>query len=116
MLRNSEKSMKELLTDLYPLNRLLVGDDNDKALDLIKAELEDMCIIKIPTGTECWTWIVPEKWSVREAYVSDGKRRLIDFRDHPLHLLSCSLPVDKWVSREELFSHQGLCSMFNRST
>ena len=97
--------MKELLTDLYPLNRLLVGDDNDKALELIQGELPDMKILQIPTGTECWTWVVPEKWTVNSAYVSDGEGKLIDFADHPLHLLSHSLPIDKWVTKEELFEH-----------
>lgn len=97
--------MKKLLTQLYPLNRLLVGDDNDKALELIKKELLGMEIFKVPSGTECWTWKVPEKWTVKEAYVSDGKRKIVDFADHPLHLLSYSLPVDKWVNKKELLSH-----------
>lgn len=99
------RSMKELLIELYPLNRLLVGDDNDKALAIIQEELPEMEICKIPSGTECWTWIVPEKWTVNSAYVSDGENKLIDFADHPLHLLSHSLPMDQWVTKEELMEH-----------
>jgi len=38
------------------LNRLLLVDS--KALGLIRKELGERDIFKIPSGTECWTWII----------------------------------------------------------
>lgn len=97
--------MMELLKQLHMLNRVLIADDMDRAMELIKQRIPEMEIIEVPTGTECWTWIVPEKWSIRQAYISDGQRHIVDFKDHPLHVLSYSLPVDKWVSKKELMKH-----------
>lgn len=97
--------MKELLEELYPLNRLAVSDDTEKALDILKRELPGMEISAVPSGTECWTWIVPEKWVIRDGYISDGRRKIVDINDHILHVVSCSVPIDKWVSRDELMPH-----------
>jgi aminopeptidase-like protein len=65
-----------------------------------------MIIHEYPTGTECWTWLVPEKWTCHEAWLEtlDG-RRLFSYDDNPLHVVSYSLPIDREVSREELFEH-----------
>ncbi len=99
------KGMKELLKELYMLNRLAVSDDTEKALNIIKQELPEMKICEVPSGTECWTWIVPDKWVIHDAYISDGNKKIVDINDHILHVVSCSVPVDKWVSREELMKH-----------
>ncbi|KGF72294.1 hypothetical protein DO97_10830 [Neosynechococcus sphagnicola sy1] len=97
--------MKTLLEKLYPLNRLALSDGTDQAMALLQVELPDLKIFEVPSGTECWTWIVPEKWVVREAYISDGDRRIVDMQDHPLHVASYSPRMEQWVSREELLPH-----------
>ena len=53
-----------------------------------------------------WTWKVPERYVVHEAYLEteDGER-IVDFKDNPLHIVSYSLPVDKILSFEELQPH-----------
>jgi aminopeptidase-like protein len=65
-----------------------------------------MKIHEYPTGETCWTWRIPEKWTCHEGYLEtlDG-HRLIDYRDHPLHVVSYSLPFEGIVSREELLEH-----------
>jgi len=42
---------------------------------------------------------------INEAYIMCGERKIVDFKEHPLHVISYSLPVDKEVSREELLKH-----------
>lgn len=96
--------MKQIIEDLYPLNRSLVSDDYDRALSYI-AGVVDMQIHEYPSGTQCWTWRIPQKWTVNEAWVEADGKRIIDFSDHPLHLWTGSLPVDRVVSREELIEH-----------
>lgn len=97
--------MKELIEKIWHLRRDLISDGYDRALEQIKAILS-LKVIEIPTGTKCWTWTVPEKWSVQEAYIENRNgERLLDLKNHPLHIVSYSLPVDKWLSREELLKH-----------
>ena len=96
--------MMKLIRDLWMENRSLVNDGYDEALKYI-SNIIDLKIHEIPSGTECWTWVVPEKWVINEAYIMCGERKIIDFKEHPLHVLSYSLPVDKEVSKEELLKH-----------
>lgn len=98
--------MISLLEKLYPLNRHLVGNDNETALKMIMDELGDLKIHRYPSGMRCWTWSVPERWEIDSSYIEceDG-RRLGQFEKHPLHVVTYSLPVNKVVSREELFTH-----------
>lgn len=102
-------SMKELIDEIWFLKRELVSDDYDKALNRLAQEVPAPAVMHIheyPSGTPVWTWTVPDKWTCHEAYLEtlDGKR-LIDVDDHPLHIVSYSLPFEGVVSREELFQH-----------
>ena len=98
-------SMLELINQLWFLARELVSDDYDKALYRLAEEVP-MTIHEYPSGTQVWTWRVPEKWTCHEAYLEtvDG-RRIIDHADHPLHVVSYSLPFEGVVSRDDLFRH-----------
>ncbi len=98
-------SMMELIEELWFLKREIVSDDFDKALHRLGEELP-MTVLEYPTGSQVWTWKVPEKWTCHEAYLEtlDGKR-LIDYADHPLHIVSYSLPFEGEISREELLDH-----------
>jgi aminopeptidase-like protein/aminoglycoside N3'-acetyltransferase len=98
-------SMEELIERLWWLPRDIVSDGYDTALHALSTQLP-MTIHEYPTGTECWTWLVPEKWTCREARLEtlDG-HRLFSYADNPLHVVSYSLPIDRVVSRQELFEH-----------
>ncbi len=98
-------SMEELIRALWRLPRDIVSDGYDMALRALSTQVP-MTIHEYPTGTECWTWLVPEKWTCQEAWLEtlDG-RRLFSYADNPLHVVSYSLPVDRAVSRDELFEH-----------
>ena len=98
-------SMEELISALWRLPRDIVSDGYDAALSALSTQAP-ITIHEYATGTECWTWLVPEKWTCQEAWLEtlDG-RRLFSYADNPLHVVSYSLPVDREVSREELFEH-----------
>ncbi|MBN1267938.1 MAG: DUF4910 domain-containing protein [Anaerolineales bacterium] len=95
----------QLIEKLWYLRRDIISDGYDQALSRLAEEVP-MVIHRIPSGTECWTWIVPEKWTVHEARLEtlDGEV-LIDTANHPLHVVSYSLPFEGVVCREELFQH-----------
>lgn len=98
-------TMMELIEAVWYFERELVSDGYDQALTRLAEEVP-MTIHQYPSGTKVWTWTVPEKWSCPEAYLEtlDG-RRIIDKADHPLHVVSYSLPINEIVSREELLEH-----------
>ena len=107
--------MTALIEELWFLKRDILSDDFDRALYRLIEEARSAAgnskdvVVRIheyPTGEPCWTWRVPEKWTCHEAYLEtlDG-RRLIDYADHPLHVVSYSLPFEGLVSRQELLDH-----------
>ena len=98
-------NMMELIEELWFLKRDIVSDDYDRALERLAQEVP-INIHKLPSGSKAWTWTILEKWTCHEAYLEslDGER-LIDVADHPLHVVSYSLPFEGEVSREELFEH-----------
>ena len=98
-------SMAQMIDALWRLPRDIVSDGYDAAVSALAAQLP-MTIHEYPSGTECWSWLVPEKWTCRAAYLEtlDGKR-LFAYADNPLHVVSYSLAFDGEVTREELFKH-----------
>jgi len=97
--------MMTLINELWFLRRDLVSDGYDQALYRLAEEVP-LTIHEYPTGEQCWTWRIPEKWTCHEAYLETlSGKRLIDVADHPLHVVSYSLPFEGIVSREELFAH-----------
>jgi aminopeptidase-like protein/aminoglycoside N3'-acetyltransferase len=98
-------TMSETIAALWRLPRDIVSDAYDSALAALATQVP-MQIHQYPTGTECWTWLIPEKWTCREARLEtlDGQV-LFSYRDNPLHAVSYSLPFNGTVTREDLFRH-----------
>lgn len=90
---------------LWPLLRSLTGEGVRKTHDIL-GELVPLERLEIPSGTICFDWTVPPEWVCREAYViaPDG-RRVLDVRDHTLHLVNYSMAFRGTLSREQLDEH-----------
>ncbi|MCW1970228.1 MAG: DUF4910 domain-containing protein, partial [Anaerolineae bacterium] len=102
---------QNLIDTLWRYPRDIISAGYDTALNLIVSQFDQTDapqskIHEFPSGTEAFTWVVPEAWHCQEAYLEtlDG-RRLFSYADHPLHVVSYSLPFEGVVSRAELFSH-----------
>ena len=101
-----KSEMFSLLCDLYPLHRTINSDDFEKALKLIGAFLgKSFQIHSYEPGTQAFTWSVPYRYDVDEAYIEHNGKRYANFKESPLSVVSYSIPVDKTVSYEELRSH-----------
>ena len=97
--------LEEIVRTLWMTRRDIVSDGYDAGLAALATQVP-MHIHEYPTGTECFTWIVPEKWTCHEAWLETLEgRRLISYADHPLHAVSYSLPFDGIVTRDELMRH-----------
>jgi aminopeptidase-like protein len=102
-------SLKSILAEFYQLHRTLASDDQDKTLEIIGFYMPDSSNYTIETYTpleQAWTWKVPERYVVHEAYLEiEGGERVVDFKNNPLHIVSYSLPIDGTFTFEELQPH-----------
>jgi aminopeptidase-like protein/aminoglycoside N3'-acetyltransferase len=102
-------SLKDVLAEIVPLHRTLASDGTDAALAIIGSYLPENANYKIETYQPLkpvWTWYVPERYVVHEAYLeTEAGQRIVDFKDNPLHLVSYSLPIDQLLTWDELVPH-----------
>src|SRR5512139_1078307 len=105
----SYSSLKSILAEFFPLHRTLASDDHDKTLEIVGSYMPDSSNYTIETYKPlepAWTWKVPERYVVHEAYLEVvGGDRVVDFKNNPLHIVSYSLPVDEVLTFEELRPH-----------
>jgi aminopeptidase-like protein len=93
------------IADLYPICRSITGNGLRESLRYLQrwAPLE---LREVATGTQVFDWQVPKEWNIHDAYIKDDQgRRVVDFRESSLHVVSYSVPVHKRMRREELESH-----------
>jgi aminopeptidase-like protein len=88
-----------------PICRSITGNGVRASLDVL-GEFVPIERFEVASGTPVLDWEVPQEWNVREAYILDPRgRRIVDFREHSLHLVSYSVPVRAKMSLAELRPH-----------
>ena len=92
--------------DLYKIPRSLTGQGVFKSLEYIQKYVP-FKINKVKSGTKVFDWTVPPEWNIRGGYIIDLKsnKKLVDFKNHNLHVVGYSCPVDKILSFKELEEH-----------
>ena len=99
------QQMHDLVAELYPICRSITGDGVRRTLEIVGRHVP-LDISEVPSGTQVFDWTVPKEWNVRDAWVEGpGGRRVVDFRESNLHVLSYSVPVRTRVSLDELKAH-----------
>ena len=102
---NTAKEEFGLIERLAPLKRTMICDDFDKALEIL-SQYMPLNIVRVPSGTECWTWKIPQKWTAISATVHNKDGELVlDADEHPLALAPYSIPFQGSLSRDELIKH-----------
>jgi aminopeptidase-like protein len=95
----------ELMRAMFPLCRSITGHGVRRTLDLVE-EWVPLQRTEVPSGTAIYDWEVPKEWNIRDAHVSDANdRRVVDFREHNLHVVNYSIPVERTMSLAELEPH-----------
>jgi aminopeptidase-like protein len=97
--------MRARLERLYPICRSITGDGVRRTLEDLAMDLP-LERKAVPSGTAVHDWVVNDEWNVREAWIADEDgNRVVDFREHNLHLVGYSVPVRARMTLEELRPH-----------
>ncbi|TDX58936.1 DUF4910 domain-containing protein [Orenia marismortui] len=99
------KEIEKLFDRLFPINRSITGSGLRKSLAILNEYLP-LERFSVKTGTKVLNWTIPEEWRIKEAWLRgpDGEK-ILDFKDHNLHLLNYSTAIDKNLELEELKEH-----------
>ncbi len=101
-----DSAMYRLLCELYPLHRTVNSDDFEKSLRIIGSFIGNgFKINSYEPGTSAFTWTVPYRYYVDEAYIEHNGKKYANFADNNLSIVSYSISVDKTLSYDELKSH-----------
>jgi aminopeptidase-like protein len=96
------KQLHQHATELFPICRSITGGGVRQTLRLIQKHIP-LAIHEVPSGSTIFDWEVPMEWNIEEAYISDPQgRRVVDFQNHNLHIVSYSEPVSTRLPLIEL--------------
>lgn len=94
-----------LVERLYPICRSITGNGVRQTLGILS---EHVAIDRseVPSGTQLFDWTIPQEWNLRSASITgpDG-RRVVDFADSSLHVVSYSAPFAGILPLAELKPH-----------
>jgi aminopeptidase-like protein len=97
--------MHALASRVFPLCRSITGDGVRQTLREVAGRIP-LEIHEVPSGTQVLDWTVPDEWNIRDAYIAtaDG-RRVVDFGESNLHVVSYSEPMRERMTLEDLRPH-----------
>jgi aminopeptidase-like protein len=99
------REIHHFAAELYPICRSITGDGIRQTLALINDRIP-LKTFDVATGTQVFDWTVPKEWNIRDAYIKDRSgKRVVDFQQCNLHVMSYSTPVQSTLPLSELKSH-----------
>lgn len=98
------ENLKTTIEELNKFDRYLLGAGYDNALKYID-HLIGLDVIEIPSGTKLGTWVVPDEWIIKEAWVKFNDKKIVDFKDNPLSVVIGSKKIHGWCKLDELRKH-----------
>ena len=100
-----KNELEQYFDRLWPINRSLTGKGNRTSLSIL-SEIIPLNINEVPSGTQCFDWIIPDEWNVSEAWIKDPKgTKIVDLKNHNLHLLGYSKGFHGKLSLDALKKH-----------
>jgi aminopeptidase-like protein len=97
-------SMHGFMRELFPLCRSITGDGLRETLAAVGRRIP-LEVHEVPSGTRVLDWTVPDEWNISDAYIAKDGRRLVDFQQSNLHVVSYSEPVRATMTLAELRPH-----------
>ena len=89
---------------LFPFCRSITGPGTRDTLSYFESYLPIFSRLKFPSGTECFDWVIPDEWSIDDAYIMhlDTNRRYLLFSDSNLHVVGYSEPIESVMDLSSL--------------
>lgn len=86
------------------MNRSITGSGNRETLKILQ-EIVPLQILEYPSGQSVYDWIIPKEWNIRDAWIrnTEGKK-IVDFKNNNLHVVSYSRSIHEILSFEQLVS------------
>lgn len=101
-MKNEFELMDQLFDELFPITRSITGEGVRKTINILKKFIP-LEMFSVKTGTKVFDWEIPKEWVIREAWIKDEDgNEIINMKNHNLHVLNYSVPVNKKMSLEEL--------------
>jgi len=97
-------TMRKLLTDLTPLNRVVCSSDYDRTIEYLKNHLPVREIAYRPHD-QYNGWVIPPKWDVVESKILRDGELVYDGTWHPMATMALSTSFSGRVSLQELKDH-----------
>lgn len=102
---NRGQAMHRFASELFPICRSITGKGVKDTLRLIRNRIP-LEIHEVPSGTTVFDWTVPDEWNIRDAYIADEHgRRVVDFKQCNLHVVSYSRPIHTKMRLVDLRPH-----------
>jgi aminopeptidase-like protein len=98
------KSMRQIIAQLTPLNRVCCSSDYDRCVDYL-CDVLPFRVLEFPASDEHNGWVIPPKWDVIRATIHRHGRLVFDGCQHPLGVIALSAPFEGQVDRETLRAH-----------
>jgi len=87
---------------IFPFCRSITGDGVRKTLDYLAKHVA-IETHEVPTGSQVLDWTVPREWSIRDAWIKNGRgEKVVDFKNSNLHIINYSRPVHETLPLSEL--------------
>lgn len=103
---NEGKWMYDLADRLFPIGRSLTGQGVRDSLQMIRQEIPELEIKEVSSGYRAFDWTVPKEWEITEGYIEDEcGNRILDYHVNNLSVMGYSIPVDAYVTLEELLPY-----------
>ena len=89
--------------EIYPLATSLTGKGARTFLKIIQKNFPKLKIHAVASGTKVFDWKIPQEWNISDAYIVDKyNKKIINFKDHNLHIVGYSTPINKDLNKQQL--------------
>jgi aminopeptidase-like protein len=92
------------MRELFPICRSITGEGVRETLASVGRRIP-LELHEVPSGTRVLDWTVPDEWNIEDAYIAKDGRRVVDFRESNLHVVSYSEPVRATMPLADLRPH-----------
>jgi aminopeptidase-like protein len=96
--------MRDTINNLWLKRRSVVSDEYKESLDYINSRVS-INRYKVKSGTKCFDWTIPKKWTLKDAYIEVDGEKVVDAMTHPLNVLVGSGSIDITMPFEELLKY-----------